>query len=371
MARTVFIFGAGASAAAEAPLMSDFFEAIEDLYEVGESKGLMEEHLADFKLVINGFYELDKVNVKTRMGYHENIEELFGTFEMARILKRFGNFTSNEIDNLVSAIKRVIRITIEQKMKFSHIQDVGISSPAGYGDFVSSLDGKWRVRDKPQIAFITMNYDIGLEFALAKEKIEYDYCFDGPRKAEKVPLLKLHGSLNWSRCKKCLAVLSLSIPDWLPRIKVGEFFGYDVRENHNRVGLNVTGKLATLKHDECGAKVEPEPFIVPPTWNKTEYRQRIAPVWQQAARELSEARNIFIIGYSLPETDQFFRHLLALSLSGGPAIRKLVFLSPDNTAYSRLERFLGDQVAPKAYRIPTKFEHVWSYPEYKSKMNFI
>jgi hypothetical protein len=35
-------------------------------------------------------------------------------------------------------------------------------------------------------------------------------------------------------------------------------------------------------------------------------------VWRTAAQHLSEAEHIFIIGYSLPETDQFFRYLYGL-----------------------------------------------------------
>ena len=53
-------------------------------------------------------------------------------------------------------------------------------------------------------------------------------------------------------------------------------------------------------------------MIVPPTWNKTEYHSNLSHVWHEAAVELGSARNIYVFGYSLPETDSFFRYLFAL-----------------------------------------------------------
>src|SRR5258706_11739933 len=42
-------------------------------------------------------------------------------------------------------------------------------------------------------------------------------------------------------------------------------------------------------------EVEPEPVIVPPSWNKSDYHQTLSNVWAAAATDLSEAEYIFII----------------------------------------------------------------------------
>jgi hypothetical protein len=59
--------------------------------------------------------------------------------------------------------------------------------------------------------------------------------------------------------------------------------------------------------------------------------------------ELSNAENIFVIGYSLPETDAFFRHLYALGSLGDRLIKRFwVFdLDRSGSVESRFRAVLG------------------------------
>ena len=109
-----------------------------------------------------------------------------------------------------------------------------------------------------------------------------------------------------------------------------------------------------LVHCE-GYSVRKEPFIVPPTWNKTQYHEQIETVWRRAATELSEARNIFIIGYSFSETDEFFKHLFALSLVGGPALSLLAIVNPNGEVADRFLSIAGSQIKSKIKPIGAKF----------------
>src|SRR5260370_12045892 len=84
---------------------------------------------------------------------------------------------------------------------------------------------------------------------------------------------------------------------------------------------------ATLEH--CGTRCMPEPVIVPPTWNKGRYHGAIESVWRRAAKELSEAETVIIIGYSLPTTDQFFHYLFGLGCVGGHLLRRVILCNPD------------------------------------------
>jgi len=117
------------------------------------------------------------------------------------------------------------------------------------------------------------------------------------------PLMKLHGSLNWAQCAKCQTVLR------------DEYF------NRRRIlgpapdavfRLPITVDLDQQQH--CDQPCSKDPLIVPPTWNKAQYHKSIAKVWQRAARELSDAENIIVIGYSLPDSDQFFHYFLPLGI---------------------------------------------------------
>lgn len=56
--------------------------------------------------------------------------------------------------------------------------------------------------------------------------------------------------------------------------------------------------------------------------NKEGYCGQLQSVWARAAKELSEALEIYVVGYSYPRSDAFFRYLYALGTVGGPVLRK-------------------------------------------------
>jgi hypothetical protein len=71
------------------------------------------------------------------------------------------------------------------------------------------------------------------------------------------------------------------------------------------------------------------PFLVPPAINKSEHHRAIRPVWAQAAKELSEAKSIFVIGYSFPDADIFFKHLFAIGTVGPDPLRHIEVYDPN------------------------------------------
>ena len=62
------------------------------------------------------------------------------------------------------------------------------------------------------------------------------------------------------------------------------------------VHLKLASQLHTSGLTHCNETIDPVPVIVPPTWNKTDYNQALGHVWRRAARELSDAENIIVIG---------------------------------------------------------------------------
>ena|SRR3990170_4527934 len=54
--------------------------------------------------------------------------------------------------------------------------------------------------------------------------------------------------------------------------------------------------------------------IVPPTWRKEVWKGGLAHQWSVMKHGLERARKIVFIGYSLPRSDLYFRHFLALAL---------------------------------------------------------
>ena len=56
---------------------------------------------------------------------------------------------------------------------------------------------------------------------------------------------------------------------------------------------------------------------------------------------LSEAEHIIVIGYSLPDTDQFFRYLYALGTVGATRLKRFWIVNPDKTIEERFSTLLG------------------------------
>ena len=95
---------------------------------------------------------------------------------------------------------------------------------------------------------------------------------------------------------------------------------------------------------------------MPPTWNKSEYHKALSSVWGRAAKELGEAENIFIFGYSMPPTDVFFNHLYALGATGGPSLRRFWACNPDPEVGTRFRGIIGQGAEKKFSFHETKFD---------------
>jgi NAD-dependent SIR2 family protein deacetylase len=195
------------------------------------------------------------------------------------------------------------------------------------------------------ITIITFNYDIALDFALSFRKIAYDYFLASDAPSTKLPLLKLHGSLNWAYCPHCKTVLPW---DWSA---IQEMYARLLADRMRELQppdpeIPVASWLQKgVKHNCPQPSTSPlplQPLIVPPTWNKGEQHGQIRPVWRKAARDLQEASVIVVCGYSLPETDYFFRYLFALGTMGRTRLKRFLVVDPNlKEVLPRYERLLG------------------------------
>jgi hypothetical protein len=157
-----------------------------------------------------------------------------------------------------------------------------------YKALLASLLG--RLGDKPgKNTIITFNYDLLVEEALTALTLKTSYRLSQTEQPDGVPLLKLHGSLNW---------------------------------------IERQGTIdAVGSYDDVRAQSE-APALIPPTWKKT-FPRSMASIWGHAATALRTATRIIVIGFSLPETDLHFKYLLASGLAGNISLRKIAFVGPD------------------------------------------
>ena len=313
MSETVFILGAGASKAAGAPLIGDFLDRASELHKKGE----VGDHASDFARVFSGISKLQAVHSKAELDLN-NIEAVFAAFDMGKLVGRLPGLEGDEINQTLVSLKRLIVVTLEFTTQ-CQVREGQIRPDETYANFVELLE---RLQTSGHsCSVITFNYDIALDYALHFLNARHDYCLSEGEERDGMPLLKLHGSINWARCGQCERI----VPWRLGTLGTSDLFGVKLMR------LNLGTDLRNAGLSCCGKEVVPEPVLVPPTWNKSGYQGSLVNVWRQAAKELSEAENIVVSGYSLTETDCFFRFLFAVGAVGTTMVKRFWVFDPDST----------------------------------------
>lgn len=346
MSQTVFILGAGASREAGGPLMADFLDTADELRKSTDLK----DDLAVFDLVFRAISSLQNTHSKSTLDIY-NIESVFAAFEMASLLGRLGSLEQKDLAAVGLAIRRLIVRTLEERIELP-LEERTVKPPFPYGDFVSLVSGLPRPVSNANAAstsIISFNYDLALDYALYYNRLRMDYCLELSNDRNRIQFMKLHGSLNWARCNHCKRIIPWHLEEFFAKRQ----WNLGIRNNPKSVRLEIGSLLKEFVH--CGNPVVPEPLIVPPTWNKTQYHQEISHVWSQAAKNLSEAENIFVIGYSLPDTDQFFRYLYALGTVGESLLKRFWVFDPDPQVGKRFEGLLGETARARFKLIQGKF----------------
>jgi hypothetical protein len=325
--------------------MKHFLDVAEDLLLGGR---LDEGDQRQFRAVFKGMHQLEGALAKGTMDLR-NIESVFAAFEMAELL----NVGQLQVDGvrLTEAIRRLIVVTLERNMPYSLVRgDPGPRPSAEYDDLARMVDDL-RKGNQP-VTVITFNYDAALDYAMGKF-IPQAYCLEA-NDSPLVHLLKLHGSLNWAKWHSNAENKDYTICRTFGR-RVGDGWA---RAAGDKVTMNLGSTMSQFNpQPSIPGKTEPLPFIVPPTWSKREHHEQIAKVWQVAAKDLGQADKIFVLGYSLPPTDHFFRYLFALGATGETRIKRFVVSDPAIRHDPELQKRFVDLLGPLARE---RFE-CWEY----------
>jgi hypothetical protein len=343
--KTIFILGAGASRSAGGPLMFDFIENANMIHRRGESGWASNsfEHVLDARKKLQIAFAKSSIDL-------DNIENLFTTFEMASLVGRLGGLSADKVESLPGALRYLIMRTIEQTILYPIRSDAyHIAPPHPYDAFAELLVELNTMREAGPIAVISFNYDLCLEYALLQQKAIPDYGLSAaPSNRNGIRIYKVHGSLNWSRDQDSGEIKAMPVKELA------------TKPYWDRMGLNHDAErpIDTMElivgPDAWGERILPEPVIVPPTWNKGIYQDMLRPVWRHASAALSTADNIFVIGYSLPPSDQFFRSFYSLSTISDSIIERFWLFDPSPLPEisDRFRRLLGPAVTERG-----KFQH--------------
>jgi hypothetical protein len=346
MSNILFILGAGASKSCNAPLMYDFIDTASRL--IAGKTNL--SYLNDFNLVFDTISKLQQVHSKAQLDI-SNIESVFTTFEIGKILNKLPGVDSRNIDNIIRALKVLIYKTLEEVMYFP-VKGQYIYAQESYNNFSKLI--KWLIQDanpKNKVDVISFNYDIGIDMGLFRNGLGPYYGFPSEDNSNKVSLFKLHGSLNWGQKCTDKSVLPLHLRDYF---QVYSFNGFD---DYSKCTLPISTHQVEY-WSKKNVEIESVPVIVPPSWNKSEYQSQITNIWEKAAIALENADCIYIIGYSMPETDAFFKLLFALGTVGKTLLKRIVVINSDNSGEveARFKKLLGPGAISRFEYIPKTFE---------------
>jgi hypothetical protein len=363
MSDIVFVLGAGASAHTGAPIMKEFFNVVCDLY---DDELISAEDKEAFKLIIDAKADLERILAKVAFDLN-NLETLFSLIEMGKLINIFpGNIP---VDKLHGAIQRVIVRTIELRTECQYKPDNTDAYDLLAQDIVLLEEQKRSISS----SILTFNYDVAIDLAIERRVAPIDYCLHEKQGGvlSDFKLLKLHGSFNWAKYKKDERGDVIPIPiktfveEYCPPsfdVKIVNPIDLSAEDVTKKTfQIDIGSRINKLKpHFYSGydpSLLDAFPLIVPPTWSKTEYHKILQNVWAQAAREISTAKYIFVIGYSLPKSDLFFQYLLALGMLSISRIKSFWVVDVAEDTIKRFGEFLGDPIKGVFNSLGQRFDH--------------
>lgn len=316
--------------------MDEFYDRARKIRSSSLLKNSFKKH---FDIVFSAIDKLQIISSKAKLRLY-NIEDLYSALEMARIVRGFTNFSLKEIEETIESLKIVITSTIENSIKFKIINN----KPEPHDVYHNLVNRVQYFNSKASVSIITFNYDIALDYAFFHENITIDYALINEVTTDAIPVLKLHGSLNWGYCEKCKKVSQLDFNEY--------FSKYDCSDSSIKIGSYINEFAHSCKTGNYSRSAA----IVPPTWFKLSMYNDIYNVWSRAAKELSQASIIVVIGYSLPATDVFFKYLYAIGTIGTNLIQKFIVINPDSNAHNHFKSLLGPLVLEKYHEVSENFK---------------
>ncbi|CAI0997511.1 Uncharacterised protein [Serratia liquefaciens] len=333
--KTVYILGAGFSMDAGAPSQAQIIKGALELYE--SEVNLNDE---DFHVRFKRFKDL----LVNKMYFSEDqlcdviLEDIFTPLDRCMSENmQYRGIPVGEIMNTREDVFHVIGYTIKEMIKKSKKDKKYIEDFAAY--LVKESKKRAEIRKKEgddlidPVSVISTNWDIMLDDsiynAIPRGKHEpfgvVDYCCyisstDEHDETVKpgllaigkdgynVKLLKLHGSLNWLQCPRCMRLYT---------IFGKENFGDDHCCRHCTKNFGEAEKSTLISN------------LIMPTFIKDLSNPQYKIIWQNAGIEISEADKLVFIGYSLPSADFELRQLLSRMSKRNAEIEVVTFVDDE------------------------------------------
>lgn len=340
MTDTVFILGAGYSYAAGIPLLSGFVERMWQ-FAIRRSiadKPLTPEDIEIFNAAIKIRDELDSYHGRA-MFDDRNIEDILSilSFNMLGGAKRD--------KEKIAAMNRAIARTIDLCCTVEHPgvnkegrNSINESGPQLYRDFWSCIFSA-AARGKKMPAIITFNYDLVLERSLHQHLIgtnynSYDKRFPATRialnyKYDHAPRSEFEISYTRynSQSSRGMSQVEGTILKSVEPNERAHTLEVEMLKLHGSLNFARRKENEATSFSHAITKSIAEPFILPPIFNKMTNGAPTA-MWQAGLEKLREAKNIVIVGYSLPQTDIYMQYFLKAALGPNLNLNKIFVFDP-------------------------------------------
>lgn len=313
--KTVFVFGAGFSAAAQFPLQTAILPRIRE-FQV--------DLLTSPRHTIDVFEPARKelLEFLERVfpaGSNPPLEDVFTLLDQA-IAHRdsCGGYPWTKLVQIRESLSRAILFVFHQAGE--SLTDESRNAYRSIASYLIGLRAEAGQEGDP-FSIVSLNWDYLLDDMIFEcidqagldTKVDIDYCcYTNPMGSSQhipsllqktkglfnIKILKLHGSANWLRCPNCNRL----------------FTGVGAKEEvwDSYVLPHVCRYCTPGVPEEGGGDLTPllEPFVISPTFVKVFDNPHIQMIWHNAYVDLAEAARLIFVGYSLPEADYHVRTLL-------------------------------------------------------------
>ena len=338
MSDNVIILGAGASVDAGVPVLANF---VDTMLEYGIKGKAGNKSLSDDDKII--FEEAMKVR-KELDGYHgraafddRNIEDILSI--LAFNLMSGEKEERNKLEWMTKAIARTIELSTTVKFDNQRTTEIQkIEGADGYIDFWYNLFRKFSNQGEfPTI--ITFNYDLVLERSLFQLLINTRFRpYDEERFPNDGIVLKYYYEALESFAYKVNHI------NYTHHTEHGiEHLGGTAIETCNEKDLKRPAIIELLKlhgsinfpNRNSKENIKPtiptnpveNAYILPPLPNKSLFGEEIG-IWKIALERLRQAKNIVIVGYSLPQTDVYMQYFFKSGVGPNTDLNKISIFNP-------------------------------------------
>ncbi len=326
---TVLVLGAGATRACSfvdpekwpclPPLDSDFFTQLQRVPD--------DKHQDDINAIIKDVIDLFGAN------FAVTLEDVFSTVEhtirMLSVTRTSRAYKRTELeqmrDRLMSAIAIVLEASLAERRGDGHAKQTARACKHHAKLVTDTLQRKDHI--------ISFNYDCVIDYALARHgkgkwNPRYGYGFNlGPRGAN------LTGDEVWT---------PTSPADKETTIHLHKLHG----SLHFKFGTRNDKKVALKQRPYTKQHGTPHYSIIAPESNKAYDTGLFATLWANAAEALGHARNLLVIGYSLPATDLHATALFRTSIRRDQ-LNSLVVMNPSQQDRARVRSVVQAGISEK------------------------